>query len=95
MSGKITDSANVASEPVISTLSHAAAIPFSQYLAALAAKYSKKVGFRSFGAGYPCELGQIYSDLDVLPYAEAAASLTGEELTQTAVDQCRSKMVVG
>ena len=35
MSGKIPDSTNVAFE----------AVPFSQYLAALAAKYSKKCGF--------------------------------------------------
>ena len=35
MSGKIPDSTNVAFEPIIST-------PFLQYLAALAAKYSKK-----------------------------------------------------
>ena len=39
MSGKIPDSANVALEAVIST-------PFSQYLAALAAKYSKNACFR-------------------------------------------------
>ena len=45
MSRKITDSANVASETVISTPSHASAAPFSQYLAALAAKYSKNCGF--------------------------------------------------
>ena len=37
MSGKIPDSTNVAFEGVIS-------IPFWQYLAALAAKYSKKCG---------------------------------------------------
>ena len=39
MSGKMTDSANVASEPVVS-------IPFLRYLAALAAKYSKKLRFQ-------------------------------------------------
>ena len=38
MSGKIPDSTNVACEAVIST-------PFSQYLAALAAKYSKMQRF--------------------------------------------------
>ena len=38
MSGKIPDSTNVAFEAVIST-------PFLQYLAMLAAKYSKKCGF--------------------------------------------------
>ena len=38
VSGKIPDSTNVAFEAVIS-------IPFSQYLAALAAKYLKKVRF--------------------------------------------------
>ena len=45
MSGKIPDSANIASETVILTPPHASAAPFSQYLAALAAKYSKKFGF--------------------------------------------------
>ena len=45
MSRKITDSANVSSEPVILTPPHASAAPFSQYLAALAAKYSEKCGF--------------------------------------------------
>ena len=39
MSGKIPDSTNVAFKAVIST-------PFSQYLAALAAKYSKNAGFK-------------------------------------------------
>ena len=39
MSGKIPDSANVATEQVISTPSHT----FSRYLAALAAKYLRKM----------------------------------------------------
>ena len=38
MSGKITDSANVASEPAISTPSHTSAASFSRYLAALVAE---------------------------------------------------------
>ena len=45
ISGKITDSANVASETVILTPSQASAAPFTRYLAALAAKYSKKLWF--------------------------------------------------
>ena len=43
MSRKIPDSTNVAFEAVIST-------PFSQYLVALAAKYSKNVDFKRLQA---------------------------------------------
>ena len=45
MTGKITDSDNVASELVILTPSHASAAPFLRYSAALVTKYSKKLRF--------------------------------------------------